>query len=227
MSNPVIGSGGGRPTIKGPRIATVQGALIAAVLVVIGVVGLAALQGVHLFETGTTPATQATGPQPGTAAAFAYLSVQHSNFCSLSPDKVMGYSDDGRLQGACCNPMEMAKYEWQVNGVRHYSGIKEIPQDPYDISVAQAKELLGYDGALMLSGDQQAVYDTAIGMTRDKAPCCCQCWRWYMIRGLAKFLIVNQSMGAEDVGAIVDLVNGCGGPMEEGGSATADREASG
>lgn len=199
----------------------------AAVLAVIGVVGLAAALRVHLFETGAPPATQASGPQPGTAAAFAYLSTQHSNYCSLSPDKVMGYPDDTRLQGACCSAMDMAKYEWQVNGLRRYSSIPEIPQDPYDISVAQAKELLRYDGALTLTGDQQAAYDTAISMTRDKAPCCCQCWRWYMIRGLAKFLIVNQSMDAKDVGAIVDLVNGCGGPMKEGSSAAANRVASG
>ena len=227
MSNTVIDPGRGRPTIKARRISKLQGALSASVVAVLVVVGLAAMQGVHLFETKAPPATQATGPQPGSAAAFAFLSTQHSNYCSLSPEKVMGYADEARLQGACCSAMDMAKYEWQVEGLSRYSSIRQVPQDPYDISVAQAKELLGYDGALSLTGDQQDVYDTAISMTRDKAPCCCQCWRWYMIRGLAKFLIVNQSMGAEHVGAIVDLVNGCGGPMKEDASATADRVASG
>lgn len=70
-----------------------------------------------------------------------------------------------------------------MDGLRRYSSIPEIPQDPYDISVAQAKELLKYDGALMLSSEQQKTYDAAMRMTDDKAPCCCQCWRWYMTRG--------------------------------------------
>ena len=227
MSKTVLGAGRARPSIGASRISKIQAALGAAFVAVLSVVGLAAVQGVHLFETGNPPATQASGSEPGTAAAFAQLSGQHSNYCSLSADKVMGYADDARLQGACCSAMDMAKYEWQVDSLRRYSSMQEIPQDPYDISVAQAKELLGYDGALSLTAVQQQVYDTAMGMTDDKAPCCCQCWRWYMTRGLAKFLIINHSMGAQEVAAIVDLVNGCGGPMDEDSSAAADRVDSG
>jgi hypothetical protein len=208
------------------RISKLHAALGAAVVALVAVVGLAALQGVRLFETGAPPATQASRSQPGTAAAFANLSAQHSNYCSLSADKVMSYPDDARLQGACCSAMDMAKYQWQVDGLRPYSNIPEIPQDPYDISVAQAKQLLGYDGALTLTPDQQETYDSAMSITDDRAPCCCQCWRWYMTRGLSKFLIINHSMGASEVASIVDLVNGCGGPMEEDSTA-ALTEASG
>ena len=216
----------GRPRIRA-RISKLQAALGVAVLGVVAVVGLATVLGVHLFESGAPPATQTSRSQPGTAAAFAYLSAQHSNYCSLSPEKVMDYADDSRLQGACCSAMDIAKYEWQVKGLRRYSSIQEIPQDPYDISVAQAKELLGYDSALTLTTEQQQVYDTAMGMTDDKAPCCCQCWRWYMTRGLAKFLIINHSMDAEGVASIVDLVNGCGGPMDEASTAATFRVESG
>lgn len=226
MSKTAVGRSGGGTPIRTHRISKLQAALGAAIVAVVGIVGLAAIQGVHVFDTGAPPATQASRSQPGTAAAFADLSAQHSNYCSLSADTVMGYPDDARLQGACCSAMDMAKYEWQVDGLRRYSNIPEIPQDPYDISVAQAKELLGYDEALTLTSEQQKTYDTAMSMTDDKAPCCCQCWRWYMTRGLAKFLIINHSMGASEVASIVDLVNGCGGPMEEDSTA-ANTEASG
>ena len=216
----------GRRRIRA-RISRLQAALGIAVVGVVAVVGLATVLGVHLFESGAPPATQASGMQPGTAAAFAYLSAQHSNYCSLSPDKVIGYPDESRLQGACCSAMDTAKYEWQVNGLRAYSSIPEIPQDPYDIPVAQAKNLLHDDGALTLTVEQQHVYDSAMAMTSDKAPCCCQCWRWYMTRGLAKLLIIDHSMAAKDVASIVDLVNGCGGPMDEAATAVAHREDSG
>ena len=196
-------------------------------MAVIGIVALGAVLRLQLFDPGAPPATQTSGSQPGTAAAFAYLSTQHINYCSLSPDKVMGYAADSHLQGACCSAMTMAKYEWQVNGLRRYASIPEIPQDPYDISVEQAKVLLGYDGALALAPDQQKVHDAAIAMTHDKAPCCCQCWRWYMTRGLAKFLIDQHSMGAEDVAAVVDLVNGCGGPMDKASTTASSWMASG
>ncbi len=217
----------GRAGLGAARISKLQAALGAAVVALVGVVGLAAMQGVHLFDTGAPPATQASGPEPGSAAAFAYLSAQRSNYCSLSPEKVMGYPDEARLQGACCSAMDTAKYEWQVNGLRLFARIREIPQDPYDISVGQAQELLGYDGALTLSAEQQKTYDAAIAMTDDKAPCCCRCWRWYMTRGLAKFLIISHSMGVDDVASIVDLVNGCGGPMDEAPTAGAVRTESG
>ena len=37
-----------------------------------------------------------------------------------------------------------------------------------------------------------------MGMTTDGGPCCCQCWRWYMTEGLAKFLITEHDMPADD-----------------------------
>jgi hypothetical protein len=42
-----------------------------------------------------------------------------------------------------------------------------------------------------------------------------------MTRGLATFLIVRHAMAAQDLASIVDLVNGCGGPMGKRDSAAA------
>lgn len=126
----------------------------------------------------------------------------------------MGYSDDMRMQGACCNPLNMAKYQHQVTGLRTFASNPDIASDPYDIPVPLAKRLFTYDTTITLTPAQQAVYDHAISMTEDKAPCCCQCWRWYMTRGLAKSLIAQHGMDAASVAEVIDLNNGCGGTLD-------------
>lgn len=221
MAKDTVGQGRDRRSVPSLRMSPVQAALAVAIAALGGVVALALVLRIHLFDPGAPPMTNAPGLSSGSAQAFAFLSVQHSNYCSLSADKVVGFDADAHLQGACCSAMDMAKYEWQVTGLRRYSSIPEVPPDPYDVTVALAKELLRYDAELSLTADQQSVYDAAMAMTDDKAPCCCQCWRWYMTRGLTKFLIVRHGMAAQDLASIVDLVNGCGGPMDEGGSAAA------
>jgi hypothetical protein len=153
-------------------------------------------------------------PAPGSLSAFTYLATQHSNFCQLQQGTVMGYADEMRLQGSCCNPLDKAKYQHQVSGLLAYSNNADIAPDPYDVSVSLAKRLFAYDRAITLNATQQAVYAKAIGMTADKAPCCCKCWRWYMTRGLAKSLIADRGMSAAMVATIVDLSNGCGGPPD-------------
>jgi hypothetical protein len=148
----------------------------------------------------------------GSKLRFVHLASQHSNYCSLDRATVTGYPDEQRMQGACCDPMDLAKYQQQVAGLRQYASIPEIPKDPYDIETRLAKQLLGYNDTITLTGQNKATYDAAMQMTDDKAPCCCQCWRWYMTEGLAKFLIIQRHMPAERVAEITDLVNGCGGP---------------
>lgn len=188
----------------------------AAFGVLFAVVGAAYLLNIHLFVAGAAPAAPRPGFAIGSDEAFAYLARQHSNFCSLSTATVMGYPDGTRLQGACCSALDKEKYQWQVKGLRRYAGdLPELPVDPYDVPVTQAKTLIAYDTRLTLAADQQTIYDTAMSMTSDKGPCCGHCWRWYMVEGLAKLMIANHSMPATDVAAVVDLINGCGGPRED------------
>jgi len=178
-------------------------------------VGVAAVSGVHAFSPATPPAngTAASGPA-GSGAEFAYLAMQHSNYCSLAQSMVMGYADSQRLQGACCNAMDQAKYQHQVSALRQYQQISEVPPDPYDVPVSVAKTLLQHDTTITLTPSQQATFDTAMTMTDDHAPCCCQCWRWYAIRGLDKLLITRYQEDAATVALLTDLVNGCGGPLD-------------
>ena len=165
----------------------------------------------------STKSPASSGMHRASAAAndrFAYLSSQHTNFCTLAAHTVLGYRDDQRMQGSCCNPMDRDKYRAQIRALRQYAGIPEIPTDPYDIQAGQAKRLLGYDTSITFAGHDKITFDAAMKMTDDKGPCCCQCWRWYMTEGLDKFLITRRHMPANEVATITDLVNGCGGPPD-------------
>lgn len=178
------------------------------------VIGLVVVALLRLPISANTTTAGASMMPIGSEAKFAMLSTQHSNFCSLAPETVNGYPDHMQIQGSCCSPMDKAAYESQVAGLRRYESIPEIPQDPYDVAAGQAKKLLSFDTAITLTAPQQETYDSAMTMTHDKGPCCCKCWRWFMTEGLAKFLIVDHSMAAQDVAAIVNLTNGCGGQRE-------------
>jgi len=163
-------------------------------------------------EAATSGSGAAGSGAAGSATRFAYLAAQHSNYCNLGPATVAGYPDDHRMQGACCDPMDMNKYVQQVADLRDYVSIPEIPTDPYDVQAGQAKRLLVYDYTITLTGGDKATFAAAMQMTDDKGPCCCQCWRWYVTEGLDKFLITTRHLPAQQIAEITDLVNGCGGP---------------
>jgi hypothetical protein len=145
-------------------------------------------------------------------ARFAYLSGVHTNPCAI-PAFIYGLQNDSYLQGSCCSPMNFTSYVEQVNGLRNYSGIFQIPADPYNISTSLAKELLGYQN-MTLTSAQQATFDNAMNMS---SPCCCHCWRWYAFAGQAKYLIVNYNFSASRIAAIWGLEDGCGGPLDSQG----------
>jgi hypothetical protein len=157
------------------------------------------------------PATGDTALIAGTPAAFGYLTGQRSNRCGLKPAELETSPPTQHLQGSCCNPMDLSTYEWQVKALRRYATIAQIPRDPYDVPVSVARRLLSYDKSIHLSAHQQATYDRAMGMSREKGPCCCHCWRWTAFRGMSKYLIVYASWNAPQVALLIDDVQGCGG----------------
>jgi hypothetical protein len=164
----------------------------------------------RLPDSATTRAHST--PAPGTSARFSYLASQRTNSCGLRAERALAYASNGRLQGSCCFPMDAESYREQVRGLRKYSRILEIPRDPYDISVALAKRLLGYQKSIDLSAPQRRTYKRAMRMTRQKAPCCCPCWRWDAFDGMSRYLIARRNWGAEELARVIDLVEGCGGP---------------
>lgn len=115
--------------------------------------------------------------------------------------------------------MDLHRYQEQVEGLKQYADIPQIPGDPYDIPVALAKELFDYQETIQLTPEQQAIYDAAMQMSDEGGPCCCKCWRWIAFEGQAKFLITQHSFTAEQIAEVWSLEDGCGGPghIEGGG----------
>ena len=141
---------------------------------------------------------------------FIELSNEGNSAC-FGPDFVYSMDDSERLTGSCCGPMSQHRYEEQVEGLKKYSHIKEIPSDPYDLPVDLVKELLDYDSSITLSADQQEIYNGASSLSNEGGPCCCKCWRWDVYEGLAKFLITEHEFTAEQVAEVWNLSDGCGG----------------
>ena len=115
-----------------------------------------------------------------------------------------------RIQGSCCSPMERMRYGEQIEGLKKYRDVREIPPDPYDIAadIAQ-KALVSYD--IALNADEQRAYDFAMARSSEQGPCCCQCWRWRVFGGLGKTLIRERGFTGEQVTEVWNLSDGCGG----------------
>lgn len=147
----------------------------------------------------------------GSKEAFEYLSLNTNSYCGLIPQNVDGYSDEQSIQGACCGAMDFHRYQEQVESLKHYSDISQIPEDPYDIPVPLAKELFKYQESIALTPEQQKTYDEAVEMSQEGGPCCCRCWRWTAFEGQAKYLITQHNFNAQQIAEIWDLEDGCGG----------------
>ena len=148
------------------------------------------------------------------AAKFDYLSKNGNSSCSsLFKDSISSMPDNARLQGSCCSPMNMHRYSEQVEGLKKYSNILEIPSDPYDIKAGLTKKLISYYD-MELTPDEQKAYDYAMEHSSEKGPCCCKCWRWFVYGGLGKYLIRNYKFTGEQVTNVWNLSDGCGGNSE-------------
>lgn len=148
------------------------------------------------------------------ASKFDNLSKNGNSSCSEDfYSSIPSMSDDQRLQGSCCSPMSLHRYKEQVEGLKKYKNIKEIPADPYDIEAGLAKKLVNYYD-LKLSSEDQKEYDYAMQNSNEKGPCCCKCWRWYVYGGLAKFLIREKGFTGEQITQVWNLSDGCGGDGE-------------
>lgn len=146
------------------------------------------------------------------AARFEVLSKSGNSSCSATfTDSIAAMADSARLHGSCCSPMDKHRYMEQIEGLRKYSHIPEIPPDPYDVSVALAKKLQANYDSIELTPDQQREYDYAMENSHEKGPCCCKCWRWYVYGGLGKLLIQQYGFTGEQVTEIWNLSDGCGG----------------
>lgn len=164
-----------------------------------------------------TSSTAGTELVAGSPEKFAFLSGQVGqrsipNNCGLQPSAVETMPDDARIQGSCCQAMDLQRYQEQVEELKKYSDNPLVSSDPYDVPVSLVKQLLEHDKTITLTADEQTVYDQASQMADDKGPCCCKCWRWYAYEGQAKYFISHLHWSAEQVAALWDAEEGCGGP---------------
>jgi hypothetical protein len=145
---------------------------------------------------------------------FKVLSQQGNVECSVQFEKLIGtMGPDGRLQGSCCAPMDEVRYRQQIEGLKKYDDIAEVPPDPYDISAPLAHKLMGYyDTAL--NKEEQAAYDYAMEHSDMEGPCCCKCWRWKVYGGLGKYLIHTSHYTGQQVTDLWNVGQGCGGPVD-------------
>lgn len=148
------------------------------------------------------------------AAKFDYLSQHGNSSCSATFQKsIPQMTDDNHIQGSCCSPMSLHRYSEQVEGLKKYSNISEIPPDPYDIEAGLAKKLMRYYD-MQLTPEEQQAYDYAMENSHEKGPCCCKCWRWYVYGGLGKLLIRQYGFTGEQLTEVWNLSDGCGGDEE-------------
>jgi hypothetical protein len=141
---------------------------------------------------------------------FALLERRHSSQCGLRSQALRTLPQTGRLQGSCCRRMDYHRYVKQIEGLKAYAGMADIPRDPYDVSVLLARRLISYRN-IGLTPAQEGVYRRAVQMSHEHGPCCCRCWRWYAFRGQARQLIARHNWGARQVASLWDLEDGCGG----------------
>ena len=106
--------------------------------------------------------------------------------------------------------MSMHRYSEQIEGLKQYKDIPEIPSDPYDIDSSLAKSLKSHYEDTLSPKEQQA-YDYAMANSMEKGPCCCKCWRWYVYGGLAKLLIQKYHFTGQQITEMWNLSDGCGG----------------
>lgn len=141
---------------------------------------------------------------------FMILSSANTNYCAPS-NFLDAKSDNERLQGSCCSEMDFHRYAEQVEGLKKYSDIDVIPSDPYDIEISLAKRLVAYGEEIVLTEQQQEVYDKAMEISMEGGPCCCKCWRWTAFEGQAKYLITEYNFDEKQIAEVWDLEDGCGG----------------
>src|SRR3989338_471806 len=119
-------------------------------LLIVGVAAVAAYlifagsgkQPLNLSSQGAVP-KDAAGIPEALAAKFEYLSQNGNSSCSASfrQSIASGTTGSERLQGSCCSAMDPHRYAEQVDGLKKYADIPEIPPDPYDIDAKLAQEL--------------------------------------------------------------------------------------
>ncbi len=184
---------------------------------IFAVVAVIALTSVLIMRSANSAIVSPARVTSSVPESFVRLAAARTDVCrdlgnKSAMERYMNSLPDGSMfQGSCCSPMNLSKYTSQVNGLKQYHDISEIPKDPYSVSVVSTKQMVGFYNNIDLTATQKGAYDTAASRTDDSGWCCCQCWAWYAHAGLAKFLITRKNFTATQVAAVTSLEDCCGG----------------
>jgi|AP95_1055475.scaffolds.fasta_scaffold00819_2 hypothetical protein len=134
----------------------------------------------------------------------------------FGPSQVLSMStDDKNLGGQCCGALtDITAYRIQLETIEHFivenGGRDIIPADPYDLTVEVSQQLTQIDKDITLSSEQQMTFDNAVAMSHHGGPCCCKCWKWFVMSGLAKNLIVEEKWNQNQIAELWDISSSCG-----------------
>jgi hypothetical protein len=182
--------------------------LITAIIAVVAIAAsMLFFSGINTASAQSSPElTQFTALSRATTDQCAYLGNQAAIYKSIN-----SMPNDMYFQGSCCSPMVYNHYKEQIAGLKNYSNISAIPQNPYNVSLGQVKQMLGYYTNITLNQSQNVTFNQAASLTQDKSWCCCQCWAWYAHAGLAKYMIKNYNYNVSQVVTLINLEDCCGG----------------
>jgi len=94
------------------------------ILISLFILVIASVYSYNLFS----PDENLHGISPALAAKFEILSKQGNSSCSGAfKASIAGMSDTAHIQGSCCSPMDPHRYGEQVEGLKKYKDILEIP----------------------------------------------------------------------------------------------------
>jgi hypothetical protein len=114
------------------------------------------------------------------------------------------------MGGQCCSAlMDTADYHANLQKLQAYKSMPNIPLDPMHTPVAMAKMWIDYDNSTNLTPAEQAIYDQAYAISKEK-PCCCKCWHYYVNEGIAKKMIIDGNFNAAKIAAFWDASDICG-----------------
>lgn len=115
------------------------------------------------------------------------------------------------MGGQCCGVVtDTKKYNMQIEGMKKFAYISDVPPNPYDIPVVQVKKMLVYDTNTILNSEENATLTAAAKMSDEGGPCCCKCWHWYFNEGVAKKMITEYHFTSKQVADFYNLSDTCG-----------------
>jgi len=129
----------------------------------------------------------------------------------IDSNQISAQSVKGKYMGGqCCSAlMDTKERHKNLEKLRAYKSMPDIPLDPMHTPVEMAKMWIDYDKNTALTPAEQKIYDDAYAISKEK-PCCCKCWHYYANEGIAKRMIKDGVFNAQEIAAYWDASDICG-----------------